>query len=112
MAPRPPGWLGRPGKAVARLDHARVNIWGPEMAPKPEPHAHQEKETDMDLDKHVAIVTGGGRGIGRAPTLELDRRGAVARPMPRPPPGRKATDRKRKGLNATHITTTNTVICL
>src|SRR2546422_9352192 len=77
MAPRPPGWLGRPGKAVARLDHARVNIWGPEMAPKPEPHAHQEKETDMDLDKHVAIVTGGRRGIGRPTPLGLARMGAT-----------------------------------
>ena len=75
--PSPPGGSARPGKAVARLDHARVNIWGPEMAPKPEPHAHQEKETDMDLDKHVAIVTGGGRGIGRATALELARMGAT-----------------------------------
>src|SRR5262245_41306481 len=30
----------------------------------------------MDMDKHVAIVTGAGRGIGRATALELARMGA------------------------------------
>ena len=61
----------------------------------------------MDLDKHVAIVTGGGRGIGRATALELASLGAdvAIAELDRAGAERTATEVEKHGRRALVIPT-------
>jgi 3-oxoacyl-[acyl-carrier protein] reductase len=61
----------------------------------------------VDLDKHVAIVTGGGRGIGRATALELASLGAdiVIAELDRAGAERTATEVEKQGRRAVVIQT-------
>jgi NAD(P)-dependent dehydrogenase (short-subunit alcohol dehydrogenase family) len=61
----------------------------------------------MDLDKHVAIVTGGGRGIGRATALELASLGAdvAIAELDRAGAERTATEVEKQGRRALVIPT-------
>jgi NAD(P)-dependent dehydrogenase (short-subunit alcohol dehydrogenase family) len=61
----------------------------------------------MDLDNHIAIVTGGGRGIGRATALELASLGAdvVIAEVDRAGAERTATEVEKHGRRALVIPT-------